>query len=628
MPLLLTLLAGLTGILYSGFAWADEDGTPGTPEPQTPAVSLNEVAYPEIPEEEKNIHKIIRQFLSKKDKINQRHRTGRKRLVKISLQKIALRALKQNLTIRSASLEEKASATVLQEAEAVFDPFLTLGFSYSESETTARSEIGEVFKKNIPPRDVISLQAPSKIKEIVFVDQRTEATVSETVFASESSTQGPPTIDTYSYKFSISQQLPWGSAFDITSTTTDKKTYYDSRGNTYDIPWATVLSMNLSFPLPFSKNFGPHSSFDVGKNLAEIEKEKTVWDIKATVNSVLLAVDDAYWNLVQAVKNLEATIQNRKIAEKLFNDTRQLYKIRRSTVYDLLQAETNLKGLKALEEETWQNYILVSNQITNLLNLKQGIVIFPSGYSQQLQENLEFDPDKALNTALHNRPELIAAQYNVESAQISYDFSDTQTRPDLSASLSQTLSQSNSTYGYESAPDALINVFRPDSRSMTQTLSYNYPYGNIPAEAAFAQAEASLDDQTLAYRELENFVEREIGTALSSIFSARTQIELTENNLKLAEEAYKNALILWEANRVNEFEIISKNRDLLNSELDKILNQINLKKSESRLLAAQGTLANHYPMIAMPGEFDQYRLKQLDANGNLRYFSSVKSGTP
>ena len=72
MILLLTLLAGLTGILYSGVAWADEDGSPGAPEPKMPTVSLNEVAYPEIPEEEKNIYKIHLLSLQQENPENQK----------------------------------------------------------------------------------------------------------------------------------------------------------------------------------------------------------------------------------------------------------------------------------------------------------------------------------------------------------------------------------------------------------------------------------------------------------------------------------------------------------------------------------------------------------------------------
>src|SRR4029078_12213629 len=120
------------------------------------------------------------------------------------------------------------------------------------------------------------------------------------------------------------------------------------------------------------KNFGPYAPQDVSIKLAKLTQKQSMWDLKSTINSTLLIADLRYLSLVNAVKNLEAVMNNRKTIESLQKLTAEMLEKQRTTQFGKDQIDSELLRVRVTEEEAWNNYIVTSDNLVELLALPTG----------------------------------------------------------------------------------------------------------------------------------------------------------------------------------------------------------------------------------------------------------------
>ena len=72
--------------------------------------------------------------------------------------------------------------------------------------------------------------------------------------------------------------------------------------------------------------------------------------------------------------------------------------------------------------------------------------------------------------------------------------------------------------------------------------------------------------------------------------------------------------------RVSQVELNHNRRDILSARLALINAQIDVRRAQSRLLAAQGVIADRYPGMHAYNDFERHRVAMLGANKALKYF--------
>ncbi len=310
-------------------------------------VPLEAMLATPLPESEKDIYNRVMSELKSQDR---EFLKGRKPF-QLTARFAASTALDKNLDIQIAAHENALREAIKMEQKAAFLPVFDVAFRRTTRRPISASAARWCSRIHSSPaagRD----SPPSKIIGIVFADFRAPGKYPDFLKANRSLSNGQQ----HSGQFvaSVSQLLPWGAQVNLT-TTTIYKTTFSARGHSYEAPWTTSLNASLTVPFPFTKDFGPEAPQDVAIRLAKIDAERSMWDLKAEVNSTLLFTDVFYWNLVGALKNLEVTIKNRESLDKLFKLTNEQLDQGKVTAYGKDQVEAEVLRVKDLEEQAWNS---------------------------------------------------------------------------------------------------------------------------------------------------------------------------------------------------------------------------------------------------------------------------------
>ncbi len=560
------------------------------------------------------------------------HLRGRA-IIDLSIHGASEAAQDKNLQIQTSQQDKKLARELLRESQAVFDPLLNLSGGYtridtyerSESITRERSTDATFVPVSTAPGDVppsvdeegnqITSQEFFGTLICVTVDEAlvnaeqcslTTETRTEREFASFSGTPS----EAWDFAFGAAQLFPWGSSLEaqfqsihrikeffnldpfglLQQLSTDDPIGQDSR-----FPWTTSFVAAFTTPLPYSRNFGPYGFFPtVGVMLAERRDRRADWVVAASANSVLRDVDSAYWEIVRSIKQLEITVEQRTVLERLAARAQVLFDAGALTRYDKAQVEADLEDFRNREQIAWNNYIAASNALVELLDYEGDKVILPVHYSSELKTPVTVDSEAAFATAMEHRPEIKLSKLDVEASDIRFKHRKVQTFPDLSLSAGVFLNQSDAVLGYKDWTDSFGNVFDPDQENFFVSINFRIPLGNRALKSALSQARIQRDQATDESQRTVNDVIRQLNTVIADIYS--TEAEKTERkiNLELAQLAYDKASGLIERGLITSFELLRKLNDLFTARSAYIDTLVDHRKTRAQLLAAEGVLGTRY----------------------------------
>jgi outer membrane protein TolC len=613
------------------------------PATATKVVQLGDLLDKSAAEREQRLTRLLQDALNRPGKTGTWQRLQGRTLVPLTAQKAALGALTRNLGIEVDRHEAERARRAILEAKAVFDPVLTVNVGYNRKETFDRTLTGTVQQQSFAPgtqkkTEGVNLQPGesfldlrksinkvpglenSHLVGIIFGTTTRQTLPDQRIFVSRADPNGPS--EGMNYGAGLTQQLPWGPRYDLSVVSTDRTTYYDRQGHSFEAPWSSALRLNLRVPL---NSLGEYAIRDTELKLAEKVSEQLHWTLNATINSTLLDTSLAYLELLRGLERLQAAIENRQLVERQVTHTGRLINAGQATTYEAAQIEAARASAQAQEEAAKANYILASDTLTTLLEVNRNAVhdqvYQPSEYSAWLDSTLDFDAKAVEALALRKRPELQERRVNEAASEIARRGAEVRVRPDINLDIGVTAQQDGSTIGYRSLADSLGNVGEPDVLSQNYGLSYRYPWGNKFLKARLARTEIGVRDAALSTRATGNAVIRDINDALSAVRTARARIATTTQRLNAARAAYESLARVQEAGgSVNENELIITFGNLLQAKQENIDARIDNKQAEASLLAAQGTIAEHYAGVIAPSPFERYRLRRLAQRDDLEYF--------
>ena len=587
-------------------------------------------------ENERRIHAVIKREISTEKEVAGRF-VG-KRITEIDQWETAFLALRKNLSIRRGHIAEQIAKQALLEAQAVFDPVLTLSVAYDHSETFTREERDLRFRRGTGPDRILEGDPDDpRGTQVEFNQARPEGFSPSDIVASQAPITGP--TKRLTYDVSLFQQLPWGASLFLTYEAIDQKRFFTNfpaffRNNpnpqpgfvafgSYDRPWISSLLATLVLPVPGSRNFGPYADQEVAIKLQDLGKDRAYWVVEDIINTTLRDVDITYWDLVNSLLSLQITLNNRQQVGTLLEKTLELYNLEEVTTYDKAQAEAELARIQGEEERAWNNYVLASDALVRLLDKEADELLLPVGFTRALKTSFPPAPlrlEELTAAGPVDNPVRIANLVDVQAARIEQRRRAVRTRPDVNFTADVAVQQSNSRFGYESFEDSVANLVEPDSIQQTYSLTYLYPWGNRAVKAQHAAAKAATERQDLLLRQTDNRIIRDINNAWAALRSADSRIEITAHNVQLAKTAYDKALQQQAERAVTEYELVLQSGRLLTAEQNHILAQTRRKRAEARLLAALGRLPRVYAERIAQTDLDRYRLKLLSANHVLRHF--------
>ena len=389
----------------------------------------------------------------------------------------------------------------------------------------------------------------------------------------------------------ISQKFLSGGSFDLTFDSS-RTSVQGQTSFLFNPAYTTGLRLNLTHPL--LRDFGldvNRTEIRLAQNAAKVEH----YAFLDKVLSVIVEVEETYWELVSARENLKVAKAALKAAKALLKTNRALVKAKIMAQIEILQAKA---GVASRLEQVLiaENTLRDQNGKIRLLftssedQLRQNFLIVPT--SKPVKEFLSTSLDHAIDTALANRPEILQAQKTIEKSALNVKFAKNQLLPNLTFQGSVGLQGLGN-----SVSDAADRMSQTNFFNMGAGLVLSYPLGNHSASSQYnrrqleaLRAQSSL--QKVRHEAIVNTKQaiRNIHTNLKRIQTTVEARKLTEQQLRAEQERLNLGL---STTRI----VLDFQRDLANAQGNEIRAITDYNKAIANLRRITATTFNHYDIV-------------------------------
>ena len=282
------------------------------------------------------------------------------------------------------------------------------------------------------------------------------------------------------------------------------------------------------------------------------------------VTAILVEVETAYWDLVEARDQLTVAQEGLALARELHEQNQVRVDVGTLAPLELVQSEV---GIATREEEIIRAESAIGNaedRLKRFLNVEAEelwrLPIIP--LTPPETERLPIDLEQAIATALAQRPEIVTQQLIVERSEIDSAFFRNQKKPRLDLTAR---------YGYGGVggdlllrdpetgevigtvpggfDDALDQISGGDFPGWSVGLFFGFPLQNRTARAQSAIADLEVDKARAILDDIDQFITtgvrtavRAVETAAKAMDSAHISRVLAEKNLDAERKRYENGM--------------------------------------------------------------------------------------
>jgi outer membrane protein TolC len=392
-------------------------------------------------------------------------------VVQLSLQRAIALALRHNLDLRSARLTPAIAETQIIQAEADFDAVIFANADWAKTDNPAVGDnAGFAGLSTDQTRNVLDLNAGIRKRLTTGGQIQAETTLSR---------------------------------IDESPTLQDTVPYYD----------ADVL---FSINQPLLRNFG--SAVATAQiSLARNARRSSVEELRGTVITVIDQVEESYWDLLFARRQLliqtqllERTIEERnRLKGRILIDSTLIRLTEANSFVELRRADT------ILARQQWRN---ASDQLKRLLNapdlpLADEALISPT--DEPIEEALTFSLLDSVTTGLRERPELRQAVLAIRDTAIRREVAENQKLPLLDLAGGVRFSGVSG----DGADEAYEDLAEANYIDYLVGLDFEYPLGNRAAEGLYAQRTLERRQAVAEYQRAAQDVVLEIKSAIRDIIT-------------------------------------------------------------------------------------------------------------
>ena len=404
----------------------------------------------------------------------------------------------------------------------------------------------------------------------------------------------------FDYNFVLQQILKTGTTYSLSFNNTRIRTNqsFTSVNPRFD----STLFANVTQPL--LRGFGKDVTL-APLSIAQKNRIASDFRLQQRMQDIALQVEQVYWDLVHARRQLAVNKQALASAQDLYENNKKQVEVGTMAPLEIVVAEAEV----ASREE---GIIAIEATIQNLDNLLKTIVLGTNDLANSTAEIIPADEpvvspismneEEAIQRALADNPDLKSLQTEVESNQLNTRLASNNLKPqlDLKASLGyaglggDTLLLDNSQFpptvigtvpgGY---PDALSNLF--NNRTWSVGFVVGIPIGNGAAQANYVRADLT---QKQSQRTLDSSRQqlilnvrttyRNLQTDLKQLDAARASRVLQEKKLDAEKKKLNVGL---STNHV----VLDFQDDLLTAQSEELQAMVNYNKDLAQLQRYMGT---------------------------------------
>jgi outer membrane protein TolC len=328
--------------------------------------------------------------------------------------------------------------------------------------------------------------------------------------------------------------------------------------------------------------------FNGGKDLdryhgAKYDAQAGADNLAAARQSIILATIQAYYGVLSADRAIGAQSEDLNSKTEHYNQTKSMYHDGVRSYSDLLNAQIQAKvsEIQLTNLDSNREAALYSLNILLGLPVADATEVIDEFSFKPLKENLEDN----LQTAYGQRPEMLAAQAEVNSAQAQESYADHDIIPTLTVGGTYNDTFAGIPYG------TIGNVFYTQNPFWQVNIGVNFPiwdggvrYQEIKrSSSAVRLAEDTLEQTKRAVQKdvASAYVEVERNQQVYQI--ASSQVDAAREDLKIITQRYKNG-------GASVLDVVDAQANLLRTQLDEINALYNFHIAVFRLKEAMGSV--------------------------------------
>lgn len=355
---------------------------------------------------------------------------------------------------------------------------------------------------------------------------------------------------------------------------------------------ADFRSENTRVAPTFSLNY---LLFDFGGRAARVEAarqalEAANWTHAATLQSVLFAAIQAYYQMFAANASLQAAEATEKSTRKAFDAAAYRYQIGAAALGDKLQAQTTHAQAKVNRQTAAGNARASVGTLAAVMGMKpQDSMHFEHPSLTGPVPEREKDVQELIDLAKNSRPDLAAAEAQVKSSEAGILQARSGSMPTLSLVGNYTYLE---TLGVSNISSWAIGV----QVAVPLFTGFNNTY-------QIKSAEEQVEIQAANRDKLEQSIAQEVWRAYYTLSATRENLQNTQELLDSALQAEKVALGRYEEGVGNIVELMNSESNLANARYQYVQAHYNWRIGKAQLAQALGRLEmDDVAAVDGPGE--------------------------
>jgi len=326
-------------------------------------------------------------------------------------------------------------------------------------------------------------------------------------------------------------------------------------------------------------------------------------DLQLQITNVLQQVEEAYWDLVSAIEQLEVNRQGLDLAKQLYEQNKIKIDIGTLAPIELVNAEAQVaqRELSIIQSENAVR--AAEDRLKNVLNLPYddwASTITPADNLEmdQIETNFEIDYERALA----NRPEMVKDRESLTQAEIDLAVSRNNMLPNLSLNGSYNLSGNASPIDLNG--DFVSDTTASNSEVWDEVLDANQTGWSMNIQASWrpwnqqaklnkARAEVAIRQNQLQSEQTRITIMQDVRAAIRELDSSIKSIRASENSVRYQRENVKAEEQKFQNGISTNYEVNTAQNALTQAESDLITARVGYRKALVTYYKALGLLAEN-----------------------------------
>ncbi len=372
---------------------------------------------------------------------------------------------------------------------------------------------------------------------------------------------------------------------------------------------AYITSIGVQVRQPLFRNFRTDSA-RTQLTVTALDREKSNAFLQQQVLDVVSEVEKAYWQLVEARREVEVRSDSITLAEKQRSDTQTRIDARTAAPLDIAQPTAEVERRRSDYFLAQENAARAERQLKLLMTDDPSDPIWSQTLTPTDKVDVAIAPvdiQRALSEAMSRRPEIAASTADVRASEAQTALAKDALRPQVDVvggysarGLAGTHNPNTVTFPGVISPfpevlagalgssyAALFNNRFPDA---SIGVSVDVPLGRRGAKGDYGAAQAQQRQASLRLSQMRDRVAVDVLNAATALETAASRIQSTRAGLEAANPQLRAEQDRFDAGASTNFLVLTRQTDLATAQLAEITALADYRKALTDFARATGTL--------------------------------------